>query len=180
MATPQRDWAGLITTENTDLPRRVQEAINTMAYRALLAYADSDERDDTWADPELAGYPRPVVCTLDEQPGALFVRNPDSGLWAEFSPRPEVAQGTCLFSWPAGSVAASLPLTKAFPVPFSQPPLRIDFSRESAGVESITVFNVYVVAGSITTTGFQAVCVTSNPLAGAYTRSLTYEAVRWN
>lgn len=176
---PQRTLRNLIPTDQIDLPQMTQDAINRLSYGLVLDYDDEADRDDVWEQEPFKSHEGVVVCTLRDHPMSLFVRNPDTRKWVEYSPKPEVAQGSISFLFKAGNTVSEVS-TKKFSRPFTAPPFRVDFSRESgAGIG--TQFDAYVVAGSITSTEFKAVCTVSAAISGStdQTRTLPYEAIRW-
>lgn len=175
MWSPIPEWRDLVTTALTDLPTRVQEAIDRMSWNAVGQYASEEDRDDAWsgfAYPGLGG-----VAQVVDTPSILYVRNPETHNWMAFEPREERAFGLVTYTW-AGGATQSAVVTVSFGGAFTAEPGPITYARES-NVGSSIWYDAFTVAGSKTASQFQTVCNrnTAAPGGGA-TATLEWRAER--
>ena len=103
--------------DTIDIPAGVQALADTLS-SFVPCYDGEDERDAEWDGADLSNG---GLCILRSDPAALYVLNPDSGVWARFAPEALRETGAVGLTFTAGATQSAV-ATVTFAQAFETPP----------------------------------------------------------
>lgn len=156
--------------DTIDIPAGVQALADTLS-GFVPCYDGEDERDAEWDGADLGDG---GLCILRSDPAALYVLNPDSGVWARFAPeglRETGAVGLVFAAGATESAAASVTFAQAFDAaPHVNIAASVYFALPTA--RTLTV----VLVDLPTATGFKVKGILSPAATSGGTITLTWTA----
>lgn len=104
----------IVTLDTIDVDEAIQRLADVTS-NYVPCYPGTSERDSAWSGTDKANG---GISQIQSDPGALYVRNPSTGLWQRFVLEREEDRGRAKLSWPGGGEVTSdtvaVTFTKAF------------------------------------------------------------------